>query len=228
MKIIKRLGRNSRKRKDDDIPFVEPLNAPLWQRFFAFVLDLVLIVLLAVFITTKFLLPQQYPDDYRKFSDTLSKYMEDVRVASEEKKETPPFPALSEEVQNMIVYANKVVLLLFWFYFGVSSFLFSGGSLGKKVFGLTVVDAWSYQPIGIFQTIFRSGFKAFALFYFFPVLLIVNFAMVYFNSFRFAGHDYFSRTRVVVESDILFQVQETTRKKEEETEEGSETEEDEY
>jgi uncharacterized RDD family membrane protein YckC len=218
--------RTPRSRKDThDNPYVEIKNAPLLQRFFAFILDLALIGLLAIFITTKFLLPQQYPDEYSHLKEVVTKYVAEVHQATEAKKETPSFPALSEGIQDMIIFANQSVLLLFWLYFGASSFLFGGGSLGKEVFGLTVVDAWSYQPIGVLQTIFRSGSKAFALFYFFPVLFIINFVMVFFNAFRFAGHDYFSRTRVVVESDLLHQVQEATREKEEEELEGEEEEE---
>ncbi len=177
----------------------EPTRAKIWQRAIAFILDMFLAMAIIVFILTKFLIPEKFPDEYKE----LNNYINAVQHASEANTAQPPLLMPTEGFQNMLIYMLNITVLLLWIYFVASGLLFKGSSLGKRIFRLTVVDAIAYQPVRFFQHLARAGIKATTLFYLFPIPFLLNYILVFFNKKNLAGHDYICRTQVVEDSEEL-------------------------
>ncbi len=193
----------------------QPKTPRLWQRFVAFLLDILLAAVLIVFVNVKFLLPQRFPDEVR----VLSHYFYEVQAASAEGKQNPPPPEITAGIQGMLVYSINMTILLLWFYFAINGFFFRGSSLGKRVFRIAVVDGLTYMPVGFLQNISRSGLKAATLFYFFPVPFFITYFLIFFNKNRLTGYDYISRTLVVEDSFALLKHQQKALKQEQPEEE---------
>lgn len=185
----------------DNMP--ELVNAKLWQRILGFLLDLLLITMITIFICSKFLLPDQFPEELKM----LTQYIESVKQADAAGTSRPAVLEVSAGVENMMRYIINITIVMYWAYFTLNGMFLRGASLGKRVFKLTVVDSQTYMPASFFQNLSRSGLKSASLLYAFPIAFFINYLVTFFNANRMAGHDYLCRTRVVEESTELLKYQ---------------------
>jgi hypothetical protein len=173
-----------------------PERASLWQRSVAFSLDFSLICFLSLTVLGKWVLPQQYAQEWAKLQGVLY-------VANYSNQQfTELFKTLQNaDFQKMVADLGFYLFLSFWAYFALSEIITKGGSLGKKIFRLTVVKINGLEPPSILDSIFRSSLKAFAIFSFLPICAL-NFLLAFFTKYRQAGHDFIARTVVVYEPSV--------------------------
>lgn len=159
-----------------------------WKRIIAFLLDVVLVTLIALVITFQFWLPNNYPESWSTFMDKV-----ETLQSSEESLQGME---LTAQEQDMFIYGEMVILLVFWFYFFGSELLFKGSSLGKKVFQLRVVSWQRQETLNFWESMIRAFAKTVTLLVLFPFLQ-VSYLLAFFTRKRQAGHDYICRSCVI-------------------------------
>lgn len=175
-------------------------GAPLHLRLAAFVLDWVLITVLAFMLLDTVLLPRYHPDKLTEMTTYFTEAMQEAREAQErgEGFNPPPFVP-SEELTSTLQFCLEVLLIAWWTYFALGEWFSRGRSLGKKALGLRVVRRDTDLPPTPLETLLRSAVKSISLLPVFPIfpLLLIGYLIVFFNRRRLAGHDYMSRTQVI-------------------------------
>lgn len=172
-----------------DLP--PPLPAPIGLRCIAFVLDAILIFLIAFFLLNKIALPQAHPDAQEHIQAMNDRFVDTFKRAMNG-EDVPPLEPTPEfiEVSN---FMSNFVLMTAWAYLSLSELLTAGSSLGKKVFRLQTVSSRTGMRPNFIETLSRSLFKALSLIY--PPLAL-QFLIAFFNKQHKAGHDYICNTMV--------------------------------
>lgn len=177
---------------DDIVEELEEIKGPVailanrWTRIVAFILDLLLVMAITLAVIGFFIIPR-YPSavtEFRRLTTESSEIRKDLM-----KKMTP-------QLEEMLEVGHMTILLIFWIYFSASEIFMKGGSLGKAIFSIRVVNEKTLDPPGIFDSIIRSGIKSFSLLAWTPVLT-VNYLIFFFTKKGQAGHDFLSRTIVI-------------------------------
>lgn len=167
------------------------LLANRFSRTIAFLLDLILVGTFSLMLLTIFIIPKKYPG-------TVDELWTLANQPKEKQKEL--YTKMSPQLKEMIQSSQTIIIFVFWAYFALSEILLKGGSLGKLVFRIRVVNARTLQPPGLFDSILRSGLKTFSLLAWFPVFTL-NFFIMFFTKKAQAGHDLLSRT-IVIHNEI--------------------------
>ncbi len=140
-------------------------------------------------------MPNKYPKEVQDFNHELQLYTKEISAGNKDYK-----PVLSDEVQNMVAFIQVFLIGAFSVYFLCNEILFRGGSLGKKVFSIRVIDIRTTEAPTWVWSLMRALIKTFTLASFFPILLVINYLIPFFNKHRLAGHDYICKT-VVIDGD---------------------------
>lgn len=193
----------------------QPVNiipvAPLHWRLLAAVMDGVLLFFFVLFLLTKVLLPMQYPAAYTEFREIFVSHVDETRLAQEEKRERPPLPDISDNVQitEMVSYGMQVAALCALVYFVACERFLQGGSLGKSMFRLRVISLRTGRRPSIWESFLRNLIKICALV---MPLLWINYLVALANKMHRAGHDLLSQTIVVSDTAYVPQLIEPRRR----------------
>ena len=166
-------------------------------RIIAFLMDALLLFLVANFIILKLLFPEVHPGAMTEYTVWFETFILSLTEGSGK------FPAMNPSLIDAMNDAYSVQIIVAWFYFGIGESFFNGGSLGKRTFRLRSISTITLGPVSVFNGIFRAGLKTILFFYFFPVLLTGALLATCFNRRKQAGHDLLSRTVVVDEKRML-------------------------
>ncbi len=168
------------------------------QRCLAFTMDTVLALALAIMMLKYFLLPTFFPIGYGQLLEAFDEYIEAVEQAEREGKPPPPAPEIQddEDIVSALQFAYNVIAISYWAYFFLSTLMLRGSTLGKRTFGLLVVNRVDNHPPPVFTLIARAGMQAFTFVAIAPILW-VNYLIAFFTLGKRAGHDKLSGTRVV-------------------------------
>ncbi len=123
-------------------------------RFVAYLLDILLIYIVAGFLlNTRLINP-----NYDKYMDTQEKYSELVENASEENMDilTDEFKDIFYDLNKYGVAYNIATLTLLLLYFGVFQKFNNGQTLGKKIMKIKVVDNNDGNNISLLKFIIRT------------------------------------------------------------------------
>ena len=167
-----------------------------WKRIIAFLLDLILIGAFILMFITNFVIPVKYGGTVEELNKVSQEYMNTSKMTQKEL-----FTKMSPELKEMIQVSQGYTVFMLWMYFAFSEILMSGGSLGKKVFSLRVVNSRTLEPPRLFDSILRSGLKTLALITWIPIF-IVNFFLIFITKRNQAGHDLLTRT-IVIEGTLV-------------------------
>lgn len=113
----------------------KPLElAPVRVRFVAFCMDMLLAFLLIMLLLTQWLLPTYFAPETQELYELFSHYqiMDSASSLSQEQ--------ISEGLKEVVIFIQAAFFMGVWFYFALSEILMDGGSLGKKIFNLNVID----------------------------------------------------------------------------------------
>lgn len=171
--------------------------AKLKLRGFAFLLDVILVTAVASVIIWKIVLPQSHPGAMNELMVWSQEILDWWSTPNTERESIPP--EASKELIRALTLANELQLLIAWIYFALGEALFSGSTLGKRIFRLKSVSTVTLGPPTLIAGIVRGGMKTILLFWIFPILFIINFIVLFFNKRRQLGHDWMSRTAVIDE-----------------------------
>lgn len=163
-------------------------------RALAFLLDYILVVLLATLIILQVILPLNPSFSLEAFNDWLEAYF----VWAESNSESAP-PILNDSAQSTLLLITESFSLIFILYFILCDTVLKGSSIGKKIFNLKTITLTPRSSIPIFHTVIRAISKTIILFYFFPILLIVAILTKRFHKSKQWGHDLISQTKVIDE-----------------------------
>ncbi len=173
-------------------------TARLTHRFAAFLFDVILLTAFSLLILTRWLIPQFFPSEFQEFNRWSQTYWEQNLDRQQRGEPVEPVGVedIDEGIWRMLFFAQNFTVMLFWLYFGAADTFFSGRSLGKRMFRLKVVDFATLGPLGFGPALIRSCIKTLCFFTVFPLLLVI-YALVFFNRFRRSGHDLITRSIVV-------------------------------
>ena len=99
--------------------------ARLGIRFLAFVMDAVLLLLVANFIILKYAWPAAYPEAYSSYLAWFDSLASNIASGS-------PIEAMSPEILEAFNYANSIQMTVFWIYFAIGEAF--GGALASACF----------------------------------------------------------------------------------------------
>lgn len=171
--------------------------APYGRRAVAFLLDFALVMMIAIFCLDRFILPENFPGIQEAMFIKASHYVDAVQMAKV-KGEAIPILELEPKEQEAAAFVMAFLFFLFWMYSATSEALLKGASLGKRVFRLQVVGMYTFEPLGLFETLLRGGVKSITLMAYFP-LLAIDYLVPLFNRRRQSLHDMICRSLVIVE-----------------------------
>ncbi|MGE9294924.1 MAG: RDD family protein [Puniceicoccales bacterium] len=173
--------------------------ASRWTRIFAALLDFTIIALIAGFILSRFLLPENFPEVYSTILDWHAEKTAELEAAVEAGEPFPEFgqpPVEEKRFAEMVAYALAVFATFVWAYFFVSESLMRGSTLGKATFSIRVLSLRTGQPPTAMESALRAAAKSFT--FLSPSLFLpINLAVMAFNQQRRAGHDLLARTIVI-------------------------------
>ena len=173
-------------------------TARMGIRSLAFVLDYIMINVVATFIIWKIAMPQTHPDAFSE----LNTWIQQVVVWFEKegfRSETSP-PEWSERLTAAMRYASNLIFIIFWLYFAAGEAFFAGRSLGKSICRLRSISTVTLERPPFVSAIVRGGLKTIALMW--PIALVATIVALFFNKRRQTGHDLLSRTAVIDEKYI--------------------------
>lgn len=173
-------------------------TARLGIRSLAFMLDYIMINVLAAFIIWKIAMPQAHPDAFSglsAWSQQIVVWLEEGGFSSEN-----PLPKWNERLTEAMEYASNLIFIIFWMYFAIGEALFSGRSFGKAICRLRSISTVNLEKPPFISAIVRGGLKTIALVL--PIALIATVLTLFFNKRRQTGHDLLSRTAVIDEKNI--------------------------
>ncbi len=166
--------------------------AQLGLRALALLLDTVLLGAASVLILGKIALPMTHPGALYDFQQWLQ------AVSAATGSENPPMGA---ELLEAMSFAQNLMILLFWAYFGAGEAFFRGSTLGKRACRLRTHSTVTLDAPNRITGIVRGGVKTFVLFYALPLLLL-DLVPLLFNRRRQTGHDLVTRTAVIDEKFV--------------------------
>jgi len=182
----------SRAQKPSNISAVVVL-APHWQRVIAFMLDAVLIFSLSSLLLNAFILPEKFPDALVAIEGMTQQVAHAIQSGTYGVDYT-----VDENLEEAIAFIRAFIYFFFLGYFFLSELCFRGASIGKKMFGIQVVNAHTLQPVHFFEALMRSGMKGMLLILFFP-LLFIDYAVCFFDRQRRTAHDMLCQTLVIAQ-----------------------------
>ena len=173
-------------------------TARLGIRSLAFVLDYVMINIVATFIILKIVIPQTHPDAFNEWNE----WAQQVVVWFEEEgfRSETPLPEWNERLTAAMKYASNLIFVIFWMYFAAGEALFAGRSFGRAICRLRSISTVTLERPPFMSAIVRGGLKTIALMW--PVALVATIVVLFFNKRRQTGHDLLSRTAVIDEKYI--------------------------
>ena len=163
-------------------------------RGLAFLLDYILVVLLATLIILQIILPLNPSFSLEALNDWLDAYL-----AWAESNSDTAAPILNDSAQSILLLITESFSIIFILYFVLCDTLFKGSSIGKKIFNLKTITLTPRNSIPIFHAGIRAISKTIILFYFFPVLFLVAALTKRFHKSKQWGHDLISQTKVIDE-----------------------------
>ncbi|MAI43189.1 MAG: hypothetical protein CBD67_001225 [Opitutales bacterium TMED207] len=163
-------------------------------RGLAFLLDYILVVLLATLIILQVILPLNPSFSLEALNDWLEAY-----IAWAETNSTTAAPILNDSAQSILLLITESFSIIFILYFVLCDTLFKGSSMGKKIFNLKTITLTPRDSIPIFHAGIRAISKTVLLFYFFPLLFLVAALTKRFHKSKQWGHDLISQTKVIDE-----------------------------
>ncbi len=183
-------------------------SARIGIRAIAFFLDFILLLALATLIIWKIALPQARPE----FMPELTEYNEAVRIWLEKEdfrswsdllqaygdRTLEKYPEPNRYIADGFVFIIEIFTLCFWLYFTLSETFFSS-SVGKRACRLRTISTVTLGPPPFISSIVRGGIKTAAIFFFFPFIIAVTLAAIFFNRHRQMGHDLLAQTIVIDE-----------------------------
>ena len=163
-------------------------------RGLAFLLDYILVVLLATLIILQVILPLNPSFSLEALNDWLEAY-----IAWAETNSITAAPILNDSAQSILLLITESFSIIFILYFVLCDTLFKGSSMGKKIFNLKTITLTPRDSIPIFHAGIRAISKTVLLFYFFPLLFLVAALTKRFHKSKQWGHDLISQTKVIDE-----------------------------
>ena len=191
---------DSQEQEDNKKAFIISLNSDslpepsLAFRGLAFLLDYILVVLLATLIILKIILPLNPSFTLDALNDWL-----DACMAWAESNRNTAAPILNDSAQSILLLITESFSIIFIFYFLLCDTLFKGSSMGKKIFNLKTITLTPRNSIPIFHAGIRAISKTIILFYFFPILFLIAALTKRFHKSKQWGHDLISQTKVIDE-----------------------------
>lgn len=191
---------DSQEQEDNKKAFIISLNSDslpepsIAFRGLAFLLDYILVVLLATLIILKIILPLNPSFSLEALNDWLDAYM-----AWAESNRNTAAPILNDSAQSILLLITESFSIIFIFYFLLCDTLFKGSSMGKKIFNLKTITLTPRNSIPIFHAGIRAISKTIILFYFFPILFLIAALTKRFHKSKQWGHDLISQTKVIDE-----------------------------
>ena len=196
------LDQNSLNKEENKKAFIISLdsdNLPepsIAFRGLAFLLDYILVVLLATLIILKVILPLNPSFSLEALNEWLEAY---IAWAETNSNSTKAAPILNDSVQSILLLITDSFSIIFILYFVLCDTLFKGSSMGKKIFNLQTITLTPRDSIPIFHAGIRAISKTVLLFYFFPLLFLVAALTKRFHKSKQWGHDLISQTKVIDE-----------------------------
>ena len=194
------LDQNSHNKEENKKAFIISLdsdNLPepsIVFRGLAFLLDYILVVLLATLIILKVILPLNPSFSLEALNEWLEAY-----IAWADSNSTKAAPILNDSVQSILLLITDSFSIIFILYFVLCDTLFKGSSMGKKIFNLQTITLTPRDSIPVFHAGIRAVSKTVLLFYFFPLLFLVAALTKRFHKSKQWGHDLISQTKVIDE-----------------------------
>lgn len=189
-----------------------PPSAPMFFRTLAFIADGVL-VLLAIALALKLLLPVFCPAGLAAFSGYLEKFSaayENLFAAAAAGRIVSPdalnavveAAAQDEDFVSFFESAYGISFCVALLYFALTEYFLHGQTPGKKMFGLRTVIFGTERPPFFLQALSRAFWKAASIVpagLILSILVIVNAHVVVFARRHRGWHDKLARTEVVDE-----------------------------
>ncbi len=194
------LNQDSQEKVDNKKAFVISLNSDslpepsIAFRGLAFLLDYILVVLLATLIILQVILPLNPSFSLEALNEWLDAYL-----AWAESNSDTAAPILNDSAQSILLLITESFSIIFILYFVLCDTLFKGSSIGKKIFNLKTITLTPRNSIPIFHAGIRAISKTIILFYFFPILFLVAALTKRFHKSKQWGHDLISQTKVIDE-----------------------------
>ena len=163
-------------------------------RGLAFILDYILVILLATLIILQVILPLNPSFSLEALNDWLDTYL-----AWAESNTDTAAPILNDSTQSILLLITESFSIIFILYFLLCDTLFKGSSIGKKIFNLKTITLTPRNSIPILHAGIRAISKTIILFYFFPILFLVAVLTKRFHKSKQWGHDLISQTKVIDE-----------------------------
>ena len=191
---------DSQEQEDNKKAFVISLNSEslpepsIAFRGLAFLLDYILVVLLATLIILQVILPLNPSFSLEALNEWLDAYL-----AWAESSSDTAAPILNDSAQSILLLITESFSIIFILYFVLCDTLFKGSSIGKKIFNLKTITLTPRNSIPIFHAGIRAISKTIILFYFFPILFLVAALTKRFHKSKQWGHDLISQTKVIDE-----------------------------
>ena len=191
---------DSQEQEDNKKAFVISLNSEslpepsIAFRGLAFLLDYILMVLLATLIILQVILPLNPSFSLEALNEWLGAYL-----AWAESNIDTAAPILNDSAQSILLLITESFSIIFILYFVLCDTLFKGSSIGKKIFNLKTITLTPRNSIPIFHAGIRAISKTIILFYFFPILFLVAALTKRFHKSKQWGHDLISQTKVIDE-----------------------------
>lgn len=206
------LHHNSHDKEDNKKAFIISLDSDklpepsIAFRGLAFILDYILVALLATLIILQVILPLN-----PSFSlEALNEWLEAYLTWAESNNETAA-PIINDSAQSILLLITESFSIIFILYFMLCDTLFKGSSIGKKIFNLKTITLTPRDSIPVFHAGIRAISKTILLFYFFPLLFLVAALTKSFHKSKQWGHDLISHTKVIDEFKIETLLNKQTR-----------------
>jgi uncharacterized RDD family membrane protein YckC len=192
--------KDSQEKEDNKKAFVISLDSDsipepsIAFRGLAFILDYILVILLATLIILQVILPLNPSFSLEALNDWLDTYL-----AWAESNTDTAAPILNDSTQSILLLITESFSIIFILYFLLCDTLFKGSSIGKKIFNLKTITLTPRNSIPILHAGIRAISKTIILFYFFPILFLVAVLTKRFHKSKQWGHDLISQTKVIDE-----------------------------
>lgn len=192
--------KDSQEKEDNKKAFVISLDSDsipepsIAFRGLAFILDYILVILLATLIILQVILPLNPSFSLEALNDWLDTYL-----AWAESNTDTAAPILNDSTQSILLLITESFSIIFILYFLLCDTLFKGSSFGKKIFNLKTITLTPRNSIPILHAGIRAISKTIILFYFFPILFLVAVLTKRFHKSKQWGHDLISQTKVIDE-----------------------------
>ena len=193
-------NKDSQEKEDNKKAFVINLDSDsipepsIAFRGLAFILDYILVILLATLIILQVSLPLNPSFSLKALNDWLDTYL--AWAAS---NTDTAAPILNDSTQSILLLITESFSIIFILYFLLCDTLFKGSSFGKKIFNLKTITLTPRNSIPILHAGIRAISKTIILFYFFPILFLVAVLTKRFHKSKQWGHDLISQTKVIDE-----------------------------